>query len=373
MDNIFISNLKIKKVRHLQDFDILLSEDRKRHLLLTGKNGSGKTSLLTSLPFTGVHSVKKNNDEIIFFNDNTAATFPINEGSGNNIIHLINSNRFNNFSFSAYRELKVEKSKGVIDQISSNLKDFEKFLAKKRTEQAFLSFETGHEKEVKKISDWFGRLEISLKYLLEDDSLRLATKRIEDKVSFTLSSKVREEFDFNTLASGHSSILYVFFAIMQKMQTEGSSFDYNEPGIVIIDEIEAHLHVSLQKKILPFLTDFFPNIQFIVSTHSPFILQSLKDAVIFDLETKKRFEDFSHYSSETILETFYEIDKFSEAMKKDMITYEEMIKSKNGVHKEEILSMRKQFLEVPDIEVSYWIKDMDIKYRDKIKALLADD
>jgi hypothetical protein len=46
------------------------------------------------------------------------------------------------------------------------------------------------------------------------------------------------------------------------------------PGVVIIDEVEAHLHVSWQKRIGGWLKAHFPNIQFIVTTHSPFICQS---------------------------------------------------------------------------------------------------
>lgn len=60
----------------------------------------------------------------------------------------------------------------------------------------------------------------------------------------------------------------------------------NTEGIVLIDEIETHLHLELQKEILPFLTKLYPNIQFIVSTHSPFILSSVDNAVVFDLENK---------------------------------------------------------------------------------------
>ncbi|MFJ4617976.1 AAA family ATPase [Streptomyces sp. NPDC088812] len=43
------------------------------------------------------------------------------------------------------------------------------------------------------------------------------------------------------------------------------------PGVVIIDEIDAHLHVSWQRRIGPWLTAHFPHIQFIVTTHSPYI------------------------------------------------------------------------------------------------------
>ncbi|MDE7224552.1 MAG: AAA family ATPase, partial [Acetatifactor sp.] len=49
MEQIFITNLTIEKVRHLQNISIPLSKDRLLHLILTGKNGSGKTSVLEAL------------------------------------------------------------------------------------------------------------------------------------------------------------------------------------------------------------------------------------------------------------------------------------------------------------------------------------
>lgn len=71
---------------------------------------------------------------------------------------------------------------------------------------------------------------------------------------------------------------------MEAQSRMRASFDLE--GIVLIDEVETHLHLELQKKILPLLTKLFPNIQFIISTHSPFILNSLRDVVIYDLERK---------------------------------------------------------------------------------------
>ncbi|MFB4292587.1 AAA family ATPase [Nonomuraea sp. ATR24] len=46
------------------------------------------------------------------------------------------------------------------------------------------------------------------------------------------------------------------------------------PGVVLVDEVENHLHVSWQKKIGEWLTDHFPLVQFIVTTHSPYICQT---------------------------------------------------------------------------------------------------
>lgn len=55
-------------------------------------------------------------------------------------------------------------------------------------------------------------------------------------------------------------------------------------GIILIDEIDLHLHPKWQRRIVSDLKQTFPQIQFIVSTHSPFILQSLDPGEVIDLE-----------------------------------------------------------------------------------------
>jgi predicted ATP-binding protein involved in virulence len=57
-------------------------------------------------------------------------------------------------------------------------------------------------------------------------------------------------------------------------EARGESPALMTPGVVIIDEIDAHLHVSWQRRIGPWLTAHFPRIQFIVTTHSPYICQA---------------------------------------------------------------------------------------------------
>jgi predicted ATP-binding protein involved in virulence len=55
----------------------------------------------------------------------------------------------------------------------------------------------------------------------------------------------------------------------------------NDATTVLIDEIENHLHASMQRSILPDLINTFPNVQFIVSTHSPLIVGSVKDSNVY--------------------------------------------------------------------------------------------
>lgn len=77
---------------------------------------------------------------------------------------------------------------------------------------------------------------------------------------------------------------------------------YDVEGIALIDEVETHLHIELQKKIMPFLTKFFPRIQFIITTHSPYILNSISNAKVFDLERCIELENLSMYSSDGLAE-----------------------------------------------------------------------
>ena len=95
----------------------------------------------------------------------------------------------------------------------------------------------------------------------------------------------RDSFDFNTLSSGYAAVLDIVVDLIIRMESQSDrKFDFSVAGIVLIDEIETHLHLELQRKILDLLTSIFPNIQFILSTHSPFIINSVDNAVIYDLE-----------------------------------------------------------------------------------------
>lgn len=54
-------------------------------------------------------------------------------------------------------------------------------------------------------------------------------------------------------------------------------------GVVLVDEIDVHLHVSWQKRVGPWLLEHFPNIQFIVTSHSPYICQSASPGGLIQL------------------------------------------------------------------------------------------
>lgn len=63
------------------------------------------------------------------------------------------------------------------------------------------------------------------------------------------------------------------------LESSGMADPLDAHGIVMIDEIDLHLHPKLQREILSKLTSIFPNIQFIVSTHSPSVILGALDMV----------------------------------------------------------------------------------------------
>ena len=71
----------------------------------------------------------------------------------------------------------------------------------------------------------------------------------------------------------------------------------------------------MQRNILGLLTTLFPNIQFIVTTHSPFILNSLKDVVIYDLENHMLVENgLADVPYNGIVEGYFNVDGMSKLL-----------------------------------------------------------
>ena len=78
----------------------------------------------------------------------------------------------------------------------------------------------------------------------------------EDTFRFSINEPGKDPYDFNTLSSGYAAIMDVVVDIMIRMERyTGRKFQYNLQGIVLIDEIEAHLHLELQKTVMKLLTN----------------------------------------------------------------------------------------------------------------------
>lgn len=82
------------------------------------------------------------------------------------------------------------------------------------------------------------------------------------------------------LSTGQTSILNIVLSILHDFDMSGANLSSIEDvrGTVVIDEVDLHLHADLQCRLLPSIIQLFPNVQFILTTHSPLFLLGMKEA-----------------------------------------------------------------------------------------------
>jgi hypothetical protein len=88
------------------------------------------------------------------------------------------------------------------------------------------------------------------------------------------------------LGYGYQTMLVWVLDLVRRMfeRYPDSPNPIREPAIVLVDEIDLHLHPEWQRKIIAHLTQYFPNTQFIVTAHSPLVVQSAEKINLVLLE-----------------------------------------------------------------------------------------
>ena len=431
MHDYFIEEIEIQETIDTQRLEIPLSKEKRKHLIFTGKNGSGKTRtlkeiniLLNKLIDNGLVIIKnlktnmgsyeraivRENKQIEKFNQTIEVqkkekeTLELNEINRQNITQFDNNiksyskiitdkkNRIKqyeiqllkwkkeivNFSkvnlvfsnqneiyesivnkqfilafFEAKRENTPTVSKAIqnVTLTTSNTTDtkqlnkrFIEYMVKKRTDMLNDKFD-GDGKKALKIEAWFKHFENTLKSLFNEPSLIL--KYYSEELNFKIEYQDKS-FGLNQLSDGYSSLLAIVIELILRMEAHNVKV-YDMQGVVLIDEIETHLHVDLQKKILPFLVDFFPKIQFIVTTHSPFVLSSLSNAVICDLEKNFITDDLSAYSYDALIESYFDSDKYSQKIKNKLNRFEDLSKKDklDEIEQDEYFEFKRYFKKLP--------------------------
>ena len=121
---------------------------------------------------------------------------------------------------------------------------------------------------------------------------------LNDSFSFSRVNASTNEIMVNTpggeiyyeyLSSGFKSCLSILFGIIKEIEfrfTSEQVVAMSFEGVVLIDELELHLHPEWQYKITDVLTKIFPKVQFIVTTHSPHVIQSADPNQILALENR---------------------------------------------------------------------------------------
>ena len=148
----------------------------------------------------------------------------------------------------------------------------------------------------------------------------------------------------NEMSLGYKSLIawVVDFASRMYHYHRTKAEPFSEPAVVLIDEIDLHLHPKWQRKILRYLSKKFPNTQFIATAHSPLIVQAAEDANLVLIKRK---------GAQVVIENAPDIIK---NWRIDQILTSELfgLSSARSEKTEKIMTERRKILEKPKLNVN---------------------
>ncbi|TAN70989.1 MAG: ATP-binding protein [Methylobacter sp.] len=361
-----ITSFKTEQLGIGFDFDIDLEFDKKIYCFI-GKNGIGKTQLLESMAKSLIftHSIFSQSDGKLkyagLFLRNTIYNklkakslklLPDIELNGSKIkdkniqkwgftdFEHIGANRNNTFVCDKPIVFVGAKNRGFAKNIDSNnikiLSD-----SQNRFVDSFertMRYINGEGLDHQEIADWFAsRLIINPSFVAKNQNreqeavtvlqlidrlepgLNLVTQNETGGISLNLifseGQLLINGTPLDKLSTGYISIIKIFQEIVAGYSGWTNESNLNEvDGIVFIDEIEPHLHISWQTKIIAVLREFFPNTTFFISTHSPLVLSGLKNGEGYELVRDgdfvktKTIDNIENYFLNDIVKEFFGVD-----------------------------------------------------------------
>jgi len=281
----YLKSFKIKNFGHILDASIDRIEDGCRWIFITGENGAGKSTILKALA-TGFLNNNDAGESIA----NGFGEFSITIGTTTTRdpeLHTILSTeelsdkKMVTKGFAAYGPIRLVTQ----GSLKSEYFTFDtESIIKKRTFGLFNPFGV--------LRDLSGSYAISVRPKYYQDTLESLIENLEFIIPNVLRVFAEPEgqghilkyvqklpnadvtihpVSFEQLPSGtrNFAALIVDLLIRFTEQQSDTSDPANYVGVVLIDEIDLHLHPKMQKEIVEQLSQTFPNIQFIVTTHSP--------------------------------------------------------------------------------------------------------
>ncbi len=316
------SNLEINDWKQFATLDIQFHD---RLTVLTGANGSGKTTILHMLARclgwnfqelatpkkdekTGIikffsnwfrRRVEENRPPVIgtlSFSDGTKSelTVPTDAGSaryqiyfsnqriipGINILSHRNIFKYQNVPTISTQKVSRQQAYNQVNQISmrDSLEEnpYRQRSVNYHIKETLLSWAIGGagnkyiEADAEAMA-WYDGFERVLKIIMPKHIgfEKLSIRNYE----IVLSTKTGD-FMLDAVSGGIAALIDLAWQIYNLASTEPEL-------VVLIDEVENHLHATMQRSVLPDLLEAFPHVQFIISTHSPLIVASVKESNVY--------------------------------------------------------------------------------------------
>lgn len=185
---------------------------------------------------------------------------------------------------------------GYQEQVEGVVRAYTNALSAKSSSKEFLSWYKTQEDSIKKFND---PLDIAHFKAFKDVILSLIPGQRWDGMEFDFKSNslmgifkdnegISNKLAYTQLSDGYRNVIGmaadIAYRCIQLNPHLGEKAVVDTPGVVLIDELDLHLHPNWQKSIVADLKGAFPKLQFICTTHSPFIVQSLSADELINLD-----------------------------------------------------------------------------------------
>jgi predicted ATP-binding protein involved in virulence len=166
----------------------------------------------------------------------------------------------------------------------------------------------------------------------------------------------KEPLDVLQLSQGEKSLMALVGDIARRLAMMNPTLEnpLDGTGIVLIDEIEMHLHPHWQRSVIPNLQKTFLNCQFIITTHSPQVLSSVKKEEIFILEDGALVKNTTHTQgrdSNSILYELFGVEERPKIYRDKINAFYDALEDEKIVEAKEILAELTELFGEQDTEI----------------------
>lgn len=181
-----------------------------------------------------------------------------------------------------------------------------------------------YSESIKMADLYMSEIDLSRNLLIRSIPLLATKEAIEDFTCFQnphirrqdtptmIVEKDGEELDVNQLSQGEKSLLALVGDIARRLALLNPSLDnpLEGEGVVMIDEVDLHLHPKWQHDLIDKLVATFPNVQFILTTHSPHVISDRNDILLYSLDDGELTEMPNVYGEDanTVLTKIFDVD-----------------------------------------------------------------
>ena len=320
---IYIKQLSLRKHACFEDIDISFAKDEDspyQWTVLLGNNNTGKTNILKAIAgldpvdfqspqmqakkapyalYNGMllHSVMQRRGRV------SCLFFPLSDvmnwAYGPDGVRIYDTEEFGDFAIYGYGVSRYPASTSLgekrgHDNVQTLFRQNEYLV---NIEEWLMQLDYASKNEKSSANNRLYRIKEILCGKLFPEILDFKFESSDELHNYVLFQTKDGWFRYPDLGFGYQSMLSWVIDLCKKMfeRYPDSENPLAEPAVVLVDEIDLHLHPQWQRGVISFLSEIFPKVQFIVTTHSPLVIQSVERINLYVLAREESMVRVKHY------------------------------------------------------------------------------